>query len=115
MSLCVYANGSGDGEDTYVSCYIMFNVRRYVDILEWPFQGEVTVELLNQLEGKNHYKDTIEFDESTLRKCNERVVGKQYGTGWGDVLSLYLTLNLVIIPLSTVNISKMIFSTLESV
>ena len=79
MSLCVYANGSGDGEDTHI--YLISG--EYVDILEWPFQGEVTVELLNQLEDKNHCKDTIEFYESTLRECNERVVGKQYGTGWG--------------------------------
>ena len=29
----------------------------YDDTLEWPFQGEVTVELLNQLEDTGHYNN----------------------------------------------------------
>ena len=83
MSLCVYANGNDDGEDTHVSCYICLMSGEYDDILEWPFQGEVTVELLNQLEDMNHHKSSIEFNESTSQECEERVVGEQYGTGCG--------------------------------
>ena len=83
MSLHVDANGVGDGKGTHVSCFICLMSGEYDDILEWPFQGEVTVELLNQLEDKNHYKDITEFDESTPQKCKERIVGKQYGSGWG--------------------------------
>ena len=55
----------------------------YDDILEWPFQGDVTIEVLNQLEDKNHHKHITRFDESKPQECKERVVGKQYGTGWG--------------------------------
>ena len=83
MSLYVDANGNGDGEGTHVSYYICLMSGEYDDILEWPFQGEVTVELLNQLEDKNHYKYTIGFNESTLQECKERVVGEQYGRGLG--------------------------------
>ena len=83
MSLHVDANGYGDYKDTHVSCFICLTSGEYDDILEWPFQGEVTVELLNQLEDKNHYKNTIGFNESTPQQYKERVVGKQYGTGWG--------------------------------
>ena len=83
MSLYVYANGFGNGKDTHVSCFICLMSGEYDDILEWPFQGEVTVELLNQLEDKNHCKYTIGFNESTPQECKERVVGKQYGSPWG--------------------------------
>ena len=40
---------SDDDENTHVSCFINLMPGEYDDILEWPFQGEVTVELLNQL------------------------------------------------------------------
>ena len=83
MSLRVYANGNAFGEDTHVSCFICLMSGEYDDILEWPLQKEVTVELLNQLEDKNHHKETIGFDESTAQEYKERVVGEQYGSGWG--------------------------------
>ena len=84
MSLHVYANGFGDSKDTHVLCFIRLMSGEYDDILEWPFQGEVTIELLNQLEDMNHHKRTIEFNESTTKECKERVVGKQYSTGLGS-------------------------------
>ena len=80
MSLCVDANGHSNGKGTHVSYFICLMSGEYDDILEWPFQGEVTVELLNQLEDKNHHKYTI---GSTPQECKERVVGKKYGRGWG--------------------------------
>ena len=84
MSLDVDANGSGNGKGTHVSYYIFLMSGEYDDVLEWPFQGEVTIELLNQLEDRNHHRDTIEFDESTPHQYKERVVGKLCsGTGWG--------------------------------
>ena len=84
MSLHVDAShATGYGKDAHVSCYVHLMSGEYDDILEWPFQGEVTVELLNQLEDKNHHKYTIGFDESTQQDCKERVVGKQYSRGWG--------------------------------
>ena len=82
MSLYVYANAFG--EDTHISCFICLMSGEYDDILEWPFQGKVTVELLNQLEDKNHYKYTIGFNESTPQQCKQKVVGELYsGSGWG--------------------------------
>ena len=55
----------------------------YDDILEWPFQGEVTVELLNHLKDKNHKEVVMRFEEGTSLKCRQRVIGEQYGPGWG--------------------------------
>ena len=92
MCLCVYANGDGIGEDTHVSCYIRLMSGEYDDILEWPFHGEVTIELLNQLEDENHHKRVVHFDESRpcAQECISRVIGKEIsvrGRGFSKFLS----------------------------
>jgi hypothetical protein len=58
----------------------------YDDILEWPFHGVVTIELLNQLEDENHHKKTLPFNESAPQKSKSRVFGKECGTtSWGII------------------------------
>ena len=84
MSLCVYLNGEGKGTHvSSISCFICFMAGEYDDILEWPFQGEVTIELLNQLEDKNHWKRTVSFNESTEDECKQRV-REGRNRGWGQ-------------------------------
>ena len=83
MCLRVDANGNGSGKGSHVSCFVHLMSGEYDDILEWPFQGEVTVELLNQLEDKNHKEVVMRFEEGTSLKCRQRVIGEQYGPGWG--------------------------------
>ena len=84
MCLCVYLNGDDDGQDTHVSCYIYLMTGKYDDTLEWPFQGEVTIELLNQLEDENHEKSIICYNELTPEECKQRVPkGKKNTKGWG--------------------------------
>ncbi len=48
------------------------------DSLSWPFTGIVTIELLNQLEDKNHHKWTIFLKNSG---ANQRVVDGERGGG----------------------------------
>ena len=84
MRLQVYPNGEGDGKGTHVSCYIHLMPGKYDDTLEWPFRGEVTIELLNQLEDKNHKKYTSHYNGSTPEECKQRVPkGKNNAEGWG--------------------------------
>ena len=80
LKLC--ANGRGNGKDSHISCSVNLMPGEYDDILEWPFQGEVTVELLNQLEDKNHYKQAIHFNDKTPDeyKCKKK---KEDTNGWG--------------------------------
>ena len=81
MCLKVYANGIGDDEDTYVSVYLYMMRGENDDNLVWPFQGEVTLTLLNQLEDKDHKEFMISYDEEDN---NSRVTdGERGGTGWG--------------------------------
>ncbi len=51
------------------------------DSLSWPFTGRVTVELLNQLEDKNHYRKTLPFTADN--ECSQRVVDGERGEGYG--------------------------------
>ena len=83
MSLWIYPNGNDDGKGTHVSCFVCLMSGKYDDTLEWPFQEVVTMELLNQLEDKNHENSVITVNGSVPLKCRQRVVGKQYGNGLG--------------------------------
>ena len=70
-----------------ISCKLALLPGEYDDILEWPFQGEVTVELLNQREDNDHKKITIFFNKDTPNEYKNRVVPpKVNGEWWGDDL-----------------------------
>ncbi|XP_011409272.1 PREDICTED: TNF receptor-associated factor 5-like [Amphimedon queenslandica] len=83
MSLHVYPNGNGIGKGTHVSSFIYFMAGEYDDTLEWPFQGVVTVELLNQLEDKNHKKSTLSYNELAPAEPKQRVKEGTKTHGWG--------------------------------
>ena len=84
MRLHVYPNGVGAAEGIHVSCYTCLMSGKHDDTLEWPFHGEVTIELLNQLEDKNHKKRIICYNESMLEEYKQRVPkGEDNKTGWG--------------------------------
>ena len=82
LFLEVDANGCNDSKCTHVSYFINLMPGEYDDTLEWPFQGEVTVELLNQLEDKNHYKYVTAFNNETPHEYKNRK--EEVDTnGWG--------------------------------
>ena len=83
MSLHVHPKGSDTGKDTHISCFMYLMPGEYDDILEWPFRGEITIELLNQLQDSNHQRNVLKVNESTGRRFSKRVVGKEYGQGYG--------------------------------
>ncbi len=61
MSISVKANDDSDGKVSYASVYAHLKEGRYDDSLVWPFPGTITIELLNQLEDKNHYQMNMLF------------------------------------------------------
>ena len=83
MSLHIYPNGNGTGKGTHISCFVCLMPGEYDDILEWPFRGEITVELLNQLQDSNHQRNVLKLDGFTSQNFCKRVVGKEYGQGYG--------------------------------
>ena len=69
----------------YLSCYLALLPGEYDDTLEWPFQGEVIVELLNQKEDKNHMNKIIYFNKDTPEQYKKRVVrSREIGGWWGQ-------------------------------
>ena len=62
LELKVDANGSGHGLGTHVSVFINVLNSHHNHRLSWPFQGEVVVELLNQLEDGGHLRQVIAFE-----------------------------------------------------
>ena len=82
--LCVgvAASGWGDGEGTHVTIGAYLMKGDDDNFLTWPFTGTVTLELLNQLEDKNHHKKTATFPAD--HEASKRVVdGERATRGWG--------------------------------
>ena len=68
----------------YLSCGLALLPGEYDDALEWPFKGEVTVELLNQKEDKDHRKTTFNYNKDTPDQHKNRVIPpKVNGEWWG--------------------------------
>ena len=91
MCINVTSNGHGDGEDTHISVYVYLMCGRNDDNLSWPFRGEVTITLLNQLEDKNHHTEMIMYtsDEDGI-SYGRRVLDSDWGTlgyGWATFVS----------------------------
>ena len=84
MCLSVVANGSGRGKGTHVSVYAYLMRGEFDDYLKWPFQGDIVLQLCNQLEDKRHCGDTIDFSKTTDRKVINRVTsGERAESGRG--------------------------------
>jgi len=86
----VYANGDGIGEGTHVSVFVYLMRGKNDDKLSWPFKGEVTVTLLNQLQDKNHLTHTLTYPKDKNDGGNRRVVGMDRGSagnGWSRFIS----------------------------
>jgi hypothetical protein len=83
MCMRIFANGYGNGNGSHVTVFTCFMPGDHDDKLKWPFEGVVTVNLLNQLDDKNHENDITKFDDTVPLKYRERVVGKEHGLGWG--------------------------------
>ena len=84
MCITVNANGNGDGKGTHLSVYAHLMEGPFDDYLEWPFQGTITFQLLNQLKDINHHTYTIDFTKSTDPKVFSRVTsGGRDEVGFG--------------------------------
>ena len=77
LCIGVHANGNGKGEGTHVSVFAFLMRGENDDHLPWPFTGRVTVELLNQLEDKNHHSIQIAFSLSNDNDSSQRVTNEE--------------------------------------
>ena len=61
----VHPNGLREGSGSHLSVYARLMSGEYDDELQWPFEGDIRVELLNWREDKNHHSDTILLSRCT--------------------------------------------------
>ena len=79
----VDANGCMEGKSTHISVFACIMKGDNDDSLTWPFTGSVTVELLNQLEDKNHHEYTTGQFPADNKSASWRVVDGERSLGLG--------------------------------
>ena len=75
MCIKVRPHGQDEGEGQYLSLYVHLIKGEYDEVLPWPFQGAVKIQLLNQEANHHHYTRIFTFDkEITDSKATTRVL-----------------------------------------
>ena len=82
----VFPNGNLAGSGSHLSIAAQLMRGEYDDDLEWPFEGDIRIELLNWRADKNHHSHTIHFNRYTDPDSthSSRVTDQEAGTGLGE-------------------------------
>ena len=84
MCIKVYANGIDDGTGTHVSVFLHLMPGIFDDDLKWPFQGDITIQLINQLNPTSNFKQEFRFSHSSSPKSVDKVTSGDKAAGaWG--------------------------------
>ena len=88
FKITISPNGSGDVEGSYFRVGAALMRGEYDDELEWPFEGDIRVELLNWRADKNHYLATFPFNRHTDPGTSNtsRITGEQSPIGFAENL-----------------------------
>ena len=91
--LKVYPNGVGKGRGSHLSVYAQLMRGEYDNELEWPFEGDLRVELLNWREDKNHHSYLIHFNKynNPDGKYSSLLTDQETATGYGAPQFISLT------------------------
>ena len=81
LCLSIDANGNAQSKGSHISMYIRLMKSLSDAHLIWPFRGEVTIEVLNQLDDVGHFSKTILF-ECDIRN-SVAITSEASGRGWG--------------------------------
>jgi len=86
MCLRVHANGVGRGEGTHVSVTTCVMQGQFDSMLNWPFRGNITVQLLDQEGTEEHLTKVISYSDRTPDTSAGRVYARfqSLSKGWGD-------------------------------
>ena len=90
--LHVYPNGYSTGRGCHLSIYAHLMRGEYDNELEWPFEKDVRIELLNWREDKNHHSNVIHFNfYDPDGKCSSRLTDRETAPGVGIFRFISLT------------------------
>ena len=84
LYLKVCANGAASVKGTHISSYVYLMRGDFDDTLTWPFEGHITVQLLNQLEDRNHCTNVFKFACGRDPKKSSRVTESVQKRGIGE-------------------------------
>ena len=89
MMLKVYPNGSKDEEGTHMSVFVCLQRGEFDDQLQWPFSGEITIEIYNRSQEQWSEREALEL---SVQECPSRVISKPImscnsGYGFSDYIS----------------------------
>ena len=90
MCVRLHPNGHGDGEGTHVSIYTSMMKGPFDKYLKWPFRGEITIQIVNQVEDHDHVERIIHYTDETPDKYAGKVTSKKtpnYGWGFYEFLA----------------------------
>ena len=65
MTIEIYPAGHGAGKGSHVSVYPVILKGKHDQFLQWPFVGDVDVELLNWSADSHHYKKTLHLTQDS--------------------------------------------------
>ena len=83
MCLRVSANGQGSGKGTHITVAVYLMKGEFDNQLEWPFRGDITIQLLNQQGGdKDHCMRTISRAEA-VRGSEKAGTSEKFISAWG--------------------------------
>ena len=87
LYLKVYANGTAEYEDEYLSIIVCLMQGEHDDNLIWPFRGVVSFEVLNQESDSDHKEGTARFMEKKFSQKNRQVSAAEgrRNIGWGSL------------------------------
>ena len=92
MFLRVRPKGYVSGNSTHLGVLIHMMRGEFDDQLKWPFRGNITFQLVNQEEDKDHVVITVHFNENTPDTAAGRVTGRERSNyGWGNAKVLPLS------------------------
>jgi len=83
MCLMVYPNGCCDGLGTHVSIFTCIMRGLFDADLKWPFQGDVTIQIVNQAGKDNHREKVIPYTDNVPDRAAGRVTDRERSAGQG--------------------------------
>ena len=84
MCLCIRANGYSIAKGAYVSVYAQLMRGVYDAFLKWPLLCDITVQLLNQKDDKQHHERILNFGRRNSDNSLRVITSERAKGGWGD-------------------------------
>ena len=95
MCLRVNANGRATGKNTHLSLYTHLMRGEFDSLLKWPFRGTVNIQMMNQLEDREHRTESFSYTNKTPDLFGAGEADGERSHGWGsDIFFLHSELGL---------------------